>query len=369
MRSSLTVVYASLLIASLTPARGVIFYSTADPSHNAAAPTGQLSGSGWQWQGHWGSFLGTPISPRHFIAATHVGGEVGQIFTLGGRIYTTTAKHADSSSDLVIWEVTPPFADWAPLNTNNTEVGKNLVVFGRGVLRGTPVLAGALTQQTKGWLWGNHDGVLRWGENRIEDVLDADGNPQSVVISGAVATGPLLRATFDAGAGPNECALGWGDSSGAAFIKDGESWKLAGINYAVDGPYNTSATGSGFMAVVFDEGGLYKGGENRWTLTPDLPTQQSGAFYMTRISARIDWIRSIIGDPGVPPPPPILEYSNSVDGSFIADPSATFDSVNSVFRASQSNQQRYFRIRGTVPTEIARLSREGGDLILHCQFR
>ncbi|MGZ8939422.1 MAG: hypothetical protein ACXW32_09455 [Limisphaerales bacterium] len=371
MRQNRIAVSVSLLLAFCVSApRAVIFYGTGDPNFNSTAPTGVLTNSGWQLQGQWGSFLGTPIGPNHFLAATHVGGGIGDVFTFDGVQHTTTARTVDSGSDLTIWEVTPPFRNWAQLYTSSDEIRKRIVIFGRGTQRGAPVqVGGPLTPVIRGWLWGNYDGVQRWGENTVEDVLDADGNPHSVLISGVIATGPLLRATFDANGGTNEAALSWGDSSGGVFIQDSSGWKLAAINYAVDGPYNTSPTGAGFLASIFDEGGLYKGGENKWALTPDLPSNQAGAFYMTRISARVPWIRSIIGDPGLPPAVPVLEYSTHLNSSFTEDTTATFDAANMLIRTPNPQQQRFFRIRATQPIEITGLKVEGSDLVLTCRYQ
>jgi hypothetical protein len=371
MRVSLNKLF---LVLSVLSSQAVILFDSSDPNHNTTAPTGALANSGWHLQGQWGNFLGTPISPNHFIAATHVGGTIGQTFTINGVAHTTTATFADPNSDLTIWQVTPPFRDWARLYTNNTEIGKRFVVFGRGTQRGAPIeVGGPLTPVTKGWLWGPYDMVQRWGENTIEDVLDTDGNPHSVIISGIVAVGPLLRATFDPSnstkGGPNEAALSAGDSSGAIFINDGSTWRLAGINYAVDGPYNTSPVGPGFMGAIFDEGGLYKGGENKWILTPDLPAPQGGAFFATRISQRFPWIRTIIGDPGFPSTTPVLEFTTELNGPFAEDNAATFDPTNIIFRTPNPNQQRFFRIRATQPIEIIRLTLEGSDLLLTCRYR
>src|SRR2546423_6641044 len=59
---------------------GIIFYSTGDPAHNTTAPVGAITNSGWQYEGLWGAYLGTPIAPKYFITATHIGGAVGQPF-------------------------------------------------------------------------------------------------------------------------------------------------------------------------------------------------------------------------------------------------------------------------------------------------
>jgi hypothetical protein len=137
----------------------------------------------------------------------------------------------------------------------------------------------------------------------------------------------------------------------------------------VDGLYNTSPTGSGFAACVFDEGGLYKGREGSWTLTPDLPTKQAGAFYMTRISARLQWIRSVIGDPGIPESTPVLEYATALNGTYQVDSSATFEPATTVLRAPNTGEQRFFRIRATQLMEIVNLRVEGSDLVFECRYQ
>ena len=61
---------AAVLMAWETHA--LIFFSTGVASHNSTPPGGTFANSGWQWQGSWGGFLGTPIGPHHFITAAHV---------------------------------------------------------------------------------------------------------------------------------------------------------------------------------------------------------------------------------------------------------------------------------------------------------
>ena len=45
------------------------------------------------------------IAPNYFIAARHIGGNVGKPLTFNGNSYTTTAVFRDTASDLVIWQV------------------------------------------------------------------------------------------------------------------------------------------------------------------------------------------------------------------------------------------------------------------------
>src|SRR4029079_7068945 len=102
----------------------------------------------------------------------------------------------------------------------------------------------------KGWTWGKADGHLRWGENVVAGISDRDGKP---------ATGAtkfqLLRADFDAAGGPNEAHLSGGDSGGSVFIRDGDVWKLAGVNDAANQDYSYAAEDQSFDATLFDEGG------------------------------------------------------------------------------------------------------------------
>jgi hypothetical protein len=297
-RVNITAAAAFVLLAGcLAPsARGVIFYSTADPTYNTSAPTGSLAGSGWQWVGIWGGYEGTPIGPHHFITSQHIGGNVGETFTFGGSPYQTTAYFDDPSTDLRIWEVNGTFPSWAPLYRQCAEVGQGLVVIGEGVGRGDPVVVGGVT---KGWMWGSNAGSMRWGQNTIE-----------ATFSGVPTYGFLLYAPFQAGAGPNEADLAIGDSSSPVFINDGSGWKLAGVAAVVDGPFNTTDTGAGFNAAIFDESGLYVQDNGSWTLVSGPGPVPSG-FYASRISQRLAWIDSIVPPEGACSDSPIFSGTES----------------------------------------------------------
>src|SRR6476619_3912548 len=81
---------SAALAVSPMAARAIIFQSTGDPNYNTTAPTGTLANSGWQYQGDFGAFNGTPIAPQYFMTAKHVGGNIGTEFTYAGNAYTTT---------------------------------------------------------------------------------------------------------------------------------------------------------------------------------------------------------------------------------------------------------------------------------------
>jgi hypothetical protein len=135
--------------------------------------------------------------------------------------------------------------------------------------------------------------VRSWGSNKVDQV-----------VSSVAGIGQLLYFKFDASGDYYEGSLSLGDSGGGVFIKDGSTWKLAGINYGTDGAYSyTGQNNTGFSASIYDQGGLYVGSNSNWTYTPDQATNIPGGSYATRISSNMSWIRSIIGTPVAVPEP------------------------------------------------------------------
>ncbi|MBI2947782.1 MAG: hypothetical protein HYY23_09045 [Verrucomicrobia bacterium] len=348
-------------------ARGVIFYSTADPLHNSTPPTGELADSGWHLQGAWSAFLGTPISPQHFITAKHLGGSPGIKFSINGLEYTTTAFFDDPDSDLRIWKVRGRFAKFTELYPQTDEVGKDLVVFGRGTQRGSEVtIAGLLGSTAKGWHWGFADGRKRWGQNRVGGLVSRSGGPTTGDGTSFAESGDLLKVPFDADAGPNEAHLSAGDSGGGLFIQDGGTWKLAGVNFLVDGLYNTSDTGPGFQAAIFDEAGIYKGREGNWTRIPNSRANIPGAFYATRISVRLNWIHTILAqtasDDG-----PLLQSAPTVTGPFEDEVNADVDTASGIVTLPAPSGVRFYRLNSASELRIIGLTLQNGNLVF--QYR
>jgi hypothetical protein len=335
-------------LCAIHSAHAIILFGTADADANTTAPTGELAGSGWDFQGIWGQVQGTAIGPHHFITATHVGGQVGEVFTYRGVQYTTISRTIDSGSDLQIFEVAGTFPAWAELYDGPNEAGLDLVVFGRGVTRGPEVrVSGAL----KGWQWGAWDLRLRWGRNRVTSLASHINYPTSDSV--------MMMVNFDANAGADEGHLGYGDSGGGVFIKQGATWRLAGINHAVDGPYNTTVLGAGFHAAIFDEGGLYKGGEGKWVLTPDLPTSQAGRFSATRIKARLAWIQSVLAAPSTP----TLVHAPAVNGPYSPVTNANIDTVAKTIRFVPPAGTQFYQIQN-IAARITSTALEGETMVL-----
>ncbi len=276
---------AVVIFAALTGmAHALVYISTGDSTFNTTAPGGTRANSGWQWQGSWGGFLGTPIGPHHFITAAHVGGSTNQMFQLNGVNYQPLETFDDPETDLKIWRISGTFPSYAAVYQATNELGKTLVVFGRGAGRGMDVsVTNSGTVKVQGWQWGANEGRLRWGANVVSSIR-----------AGGTGIGSLLRATFDAAGGTYEAHMAGGDSGGAVFIQESGTWKLAGINFAVDGRFNHTDSGAGFDGALFDSGGLFVGSQAYWHFTTNQSTDIPSGFYATRISQRITWITCVL---------------------------------------------------------------------------
>jgi hypothetical protein len=258
------------LFAFAVAADGVILFRTDDPTANTTEPSGSLAGSGWQYEGNFGAYLGTAIAPHYFITAKHLG-QVSDKFVYHGVNYTIIGGggFADPSSDLRIFQVAETLPNYAPLYTRSDEVGRHLVVIGRGTQRGFKRIVNG---QLRGWNYGSSDSVRRWGENQV-----------------ASLAGDRLYVLFHRDGLPQEAHLSGGDSGGAVFISDGGIWKLAGINSDVDHFASGPDGGGPYYAAMFDERGSYL--SDGTVVTGDAPVPSG--FYAARISSRVAWINSI----------------------------------------------------------------------------
>ncbi len=280
-------------IAAPRPAHAVIIFG--GDGRNTSAPTGALADSGWQYEGQWGLFLGTPIGPHHFLTANHVGeGAAGNTqFVYQGASYTAVERTYVPGTDLAIWRVDGTFSTYAPVYEGAGEVGGDIAVFGRGTSRGPALTVPGGAQA--GWTFGAYDGLQSWGTNVVSDVIDTNqpGQPQ---------LGDLLAWTFDQNQGPNECYLSGGDSGGGVFVNDNGTYKLAGINLGIESYYSfVGADSDKFLAAIYDARGLYLGDNNVYEYqSPSLPNPVPSHAYATRVSSNLDFIKRLV--PGVNAP-------------------------------------------------------------------
>jgi len=297
-RGGAVFVTLTLLWLGITSGHAVLFYDTGDVGHNTTAPTGIFADSGWQYEGMYGAYLGTIIAPQYFITAQHFGTQ-GSTFTHSGifnggsdAIYNIdlTANSGTgywdiAGTDLRIFKVNELFPYYAPLYTGSLEIGLTLVTNGRGGARGDEVLVSGNLQ---GWEHSSPDGIARWGSNTVSGVYTS-------------VLGDLLTASFSAIGTAEEASLSGGDSGGGVFVNDGGVWKLAGVNYSVDGRFDTNnvvGDGSDFDAAMFDRGGLYQGSDAfGWSYNPNLPLDNPSSMYASRISTSAAEIMAITAVP------------------------------------------------------------------------
>jgi hypothetical protein len=344
------------LLGSFRSTESVVFFSTGDPQYNTSAPTGNLAASGWHLQGD--AFAGVPIAPNFFITATHVGGKIGDVFTFHGIEYRMIVQFDHPDADITIWRVDRAFPEYAQIYTLNDEVGKQLVVFGRGTERGEEV---RLNDVLKGWAWGKTDGILRWGQNVVAGISDAEGKPAA-----ASTKFQLLRADFEPNGGPNEAHLSGGDSGGGVFIQDRDGvWKLAGITHAANYQYSTTELGEAFKATLFDESGYYEGDPGRRDYHPDDPAlYQPGSFFATRLSVYAPWIQSIIGASSTNV---FLEEARSLVGPYTPVNGAIVNAAAQSITIPRPDNTRFYRLSGDRPLAITGMSRAGEQVVLAYQ--
>lgn len=327
-------------IASL---QAVIFSKTDDPEHNTTPPSDPAEAKAWHLQGFWKTCQGTPIAAHWFLTAKHIGGNVGDTFMFRGKAYTAIARVLDPHSDLALWGVSEAFPDFAEFYQDGYEVGKRLLVFGRGEQKGKPVL---LNSEVRGWEFGQGGGFLRWGENIVdvladnEELLDED-------------IGQLIGAGFNREGLPSEAALSPCDSGGGMFLLEDDVWKLAAVTYGAGGEYKRTETGESFIANMLDQGGFFllqgedEEEEEIWEFIDDETFDIPSGIWGTRISYRLDWINSIIESFPDPAQSIHLEVSETLNGTYDEMEDWTLTVNPLALKISKPATARFYRIRAS----------------------
>ena len=325
----------------LPVARAIIVFGSGDPVRNTAPPSGALEASGWHWQGRWQFALGTVIGPRQFLTARHLGGAPGDVFEFRGLHYRTVALTNRPGTDFNVFTVAGRFADFAPLNTGAHEAGRPLMLFGRGGRRGEAVLG-------RGWWVGDYDGAQRWGTNTVKGLVGADQSP----------AGELLVFDFSGSAGADEGIYSGGDSGSGAFLLDRDGqWKLAGVGYAVEGPYTSDTNAPPKYGALFDTRDLWVGQPGNQEWLPDGAMATGTRGYVTRVSSHAAWL--ILQASAQPPAgQPILESSVDLRSAFVEETAYSIDGDQRRIEVPVSTVARFFRIRGASRLQLRSISAE-----------
>ncbi len=326
----------------------VIFAKTGDPGHNTTPPFNPSEAKAWHLQGTWKTCQGTPIAPQWFVTAKHIGGFVGEVFTFQGKSYTAVARVLDPETDLALWGVAEVFPEFAEIYQRKDEIGKRLLVFGRGEQRGEPVLLGS---EVRGWRQGQGGGFMRWGENIVDQIAGVeDTEPRKL--------GELIGATFDRNGLPSEAGLASCDSGGGMFLRQGTVWKLAAVTFGAGGQFKKTEDDEPFFANMLDVGGFFvqKSEDSQQEefyeffedQDEDIPTNIWG----TRLSYRLDWIHETIDALPDPVKSIQLETSESINGPYLESSDWTLTHDPLAIKVSRPTTARYYRIRASVSMNL-----------------
>lgn len=284
-----------LLVALLSPCEAYALVTLGAPGRNLHRPTGALAESGWQYQGKWGGFLGTAIGPYHFLTAKHVGGKLGDHFTLDGEDFKTVQSVPIQGCDLAVWRVDRPLPRWATLYEDGEEVDKRIVAFGRGT---PPVAPVTVRGEWRGWRCASGDGRMSWGENVISSIIIGNG--------GWAEQSDLLQFSFDANGGPNECQVTGGDSGGGVFLCQAGQWMLVGVLHGGIRSYRLGGADALVCeAALIDARGLFMDmpPDHFMYINSREENPRPSVSYATRVSSYRDRIRAAME---VPPAPLLL---------------------------------------------------------------
>jgi hypothetical protein len=255
-----------------------------------AAPSGLSS-----YVGTFGNYLGTPIAPRYFITANHIGNGFLQNTGVGTLTYsngTATptvygATLAGAQNDLAIWKIRdagPAFSLYAPIYSGPGEMSQPLVVLGRGTARGS-VVNSPTTLQPGGWAWGAADNATSWGTGTIADI-------KTVTTPGFGGDQLKWAFNFDA-AHPDTSILSDGDSGGPVFVLNSTNsqYQLAGISGLVD-QVSASSDPNGtnpLRDALYDARGFYSGTQQ---ISDPQPVPLSS--YASRLSSASGFINATL---------------------------------------------------------------------------
>lgn len=340
-------------LSAAFPVRAVILFGSGDPLHNTTPPVGVVADSGWQWQTD-GGFCATAVGPHHAVTARHLGLGGGSVLSFAGLTFPVVSVANAPGSDFQLVELAGRLPGFAPLYTGADEVGRMLVLHGRGTQRGDAVLAPDGGAELRGWRWGGYDGRLRWGTNTVAGT-DAGTSEQGLA-------GELLIATFGPTAIGDTGTFSTGDSGGGDFLMDDDGlWKLAGINYAVQGSFNTTTNGGGFFAALFDRRGFFEqNNDNLWAVDETQADEPGTVLIATRVSSYAAWVAEKIAQP-TDIKWPVLQSAATVEGPFAEHSSYAVNPAKQQITVTVPTGDQFFRLDGA--PVLAPPVRQGAQLV------
>ncbi len=187
---------------------------------NSPGAAGAAYNLNWNYTYYYKSCSASAVASNWIVTAGHVADDGGTgNLTVDGEIYTQKEIVFHPTADLALVRYDKTFPGFYPLYTGTfpttSFLKKSAVITGYGYNG---------TTHTTNWTAGSSGrGERRWGTQKIE------GNYQWPVTNGTFVSQSIIMY-FNSSDTPYECGYAVGDSGGGIFIKDGGTWKIAGIN-------------------------------------------------------------------------------------------------------------------------------------------
>jgi hypothetical protein len=234
-----------LAVGVASPARAILIDS-GDGTGNTAAPPDD---PGWNNVGLRGGLNAVYLGYGWIVTAAHV--TQGPV-ALGNTAYpdvpgsgVVITHSGTTQADLALFRI-DPFPYGLPaleIPTSAAPVGAPVILIGAGQSRGPATQWRGIG----GWQWVA-GAVKRWGTNEIGADLGPGPPTNTTVVTIDNLTTRSLVADFTANAPGDEGIATVGDSGGGFFVRDGSTWKLGGVSFAIstyeEQPPNTSLYGN-----------------------------------------------------------------------------------------------------------------------------
>jgi len=221
------------------PAHAVIIDS-GDGTGNTTAPADD---PGWAHVGNRGGLTAIYLGDGWILTANHVGiGDVtfdGVLYPAVTGSYIQLENDAGSPPDLGVYQIDPrPELPILPLRASTPPVDTAVISIGKGRNRGSatswdPDGPGGY-DPIDGYEWGTGT-TMRWGTNLVAGFYTAFDTE-------------CFYTEFTEGDTAHETQAATGDSGGAVFAENGDTWELAGVMLAIgtyeDQPAETALYGN-----------------------------------------------------------------------------------------------------------------------------